>query len=107
MLDFFQTVFIYFYKYAWFIILILILASALLLAIMGAINKYRLVKKEREKESKLIKMSYEDENKKSVGKRVNIDEETPKNKKYCSVCHALVNKRDKVCPVCKNVFKDI
>ena len=64
-------------------------------------------KKEREKESKLLRMSYDNDNSKSVGKRLNIDDETPKNKKYCSVCHSLVNKRDKICPVCKNEFKDI
>ena len=85
----------------------MLLASILLFGVLSIISKYRLVKKEREKDSKLLRMSYEDDNKKSVGKRINIDEETPKNKKYCSVCHSLVNKKEKVCPVCKNEFKEI
>lgn len=102
-----ETIIVCCYKYAWVVLLGLLLISILLFGILSIISKYRLVKKEREKESKLLKMSYDNDNKKSVGVRLNIDEETPKNKKYCSVCHSLVNKREKICPVCKTEFKKI
>lgn len=107
MLEVLENIIVYCYKYFWVVLVALLLVSIVLFGILSIISKYRLVKKERAKESKLLKMSYEDDNKKSVGKRLNIDEETPKNKKYCSVCHSLVNKREKICPVCKSEFKEI
>ncbi len=107
MLAIIENILVYTFKYFWVVLVAMLLFSIIFFGIISAINKHRLVKKEREKESKLLRMSYDNDNNKSVGKRLNIDDETPKNKKYCSVCHSLVNKRDKICPVCKNEFKDI
>ncbi len=92
------------FKYFWVILFFVIAILIITMIIANTIQKHNLVKKERERSSKLLKMSYEDDDMFSVAKH--IDGETPKNKKYCTVCRALVDKRAKVCPHCNSPFKD-
>lgn len=94
---------IWIYKYFWVILFFTIALLIVLMVIANAIHKYKLVKKERERSSKLLKMSYEEDDKYSVAKH--IDGETPKNKKYCTVCRSLVDKKAKTCPYCNSPFK--
>ena len=95
-----ENLLIILFKYFWVILFFIILLLIITMIVANAVHKHQLVKKERERSSKLLKMSYEDDDKLSVAKH--IDGETPKNKKYCTVCRSLVDKRARVCPYCNS-----
>ena len=98
-----ENILIWLYKYFWVVLFFILIVLIVTMIIANAIHKYKLVKKERERTSKLLKMSYDNDDEFSVAKH--IDGETPKNKKYCTVCRALVDKRSKTCPYCNSPFK--
>ncbi len=104
LLESISDIFLYLFKYAWAIIALLLVVFIVIIVIASIIQKRRLIKRERQRHSSLLQMSYEDENKKSVAKR--IDGETPENKKYCPLCHALTDKSLNVCSNCGYEFKE-
>ena len=92
------------YKYAWVVIFLLLLVLLIVAITVSVIQKRRLVKKESQKHSALLKMSYEGENEKGTARR--IDGDTPSDKKYCPLCHSLTDKQNSICSVCGYEFKN-
>lgn len=102
-MDIIENIFIFIFTYFWVILFGCLAVLIVTMIIANTIHKHQLVKKERERSSKLLKMSYENDDALSVAKH--IDGETPKDKKYCTVCRSLVDKRAKICPYCNSPFK--